>query len=119
MAHSTDKRKTGNVTVSTVRTPEEALQVARKLKAANIDSVVTDEREASFGGVKVLVPRSEAQRAIQHLQLHNDRAAPAAPEPPASYSGVSAPPRGTGWSRIGRAILTVLAIGGAAAALYF
>jgi len=130
MPQSTDKPKAENVTISTVRTPEEALRITNKLKAANIESCLADERtvvgrgkrKASLGGVKIQVSRSEAKRAIQILQGLQEKSVGeispdgncAAPE-----NRVRAWFRVDSWTRAGMGVAAILSLAGALLALYF
>ena len=130
MPQSTDKPKAENVTISTVRTPEEALRITNKLKAANIESCLADERtvvgrgkrKASLGGVKIQVSRSEAKRAIQILQDLQEKSVReispdgncAAPE-----NRVRAWFRADSWTRAGMGVVAILSLAGALLALYF
>ena len=76
MAKATDRAKTGNVTIATVRRREEARQVATRLTAVGIECAIVEERltvPASAGryqpgGIKVQVDRSDAKWAIALLR---------------------------------------------------
>lgn len=123
MAKATDRAKTGNVTIATVRRREEARQVATRLEAAGIEWVIVEERltvPASGGryrpgGIKVQVDRSDAKRAIEFLREHHG-AAPL-PESLSSRVGAKRQVRAGGWWRTALeagailALATLLAIG--------
>lgn len=76
MANATDRAKAGYVTVSTVRSREEANRLARQLEAAGIECAVVEERlmlspggrRYPSGGIKVQVDRGVAKRAIELLR---------------------------------------------------
>jgi hypothetical protein len=130
MPQSTDKPKAENVTISTVRTPEEAQRITNSLKAANIESCLADERAAvgagktksHFGGVKIQVPRSEAKRAIQLLQdLQEKSVAEILPDGDcvAPENGLRAWFRVDSWTRAAMEVAAILLLAGALLALYF
>jgi hypothetical protein len=130
MPQSTDKPKAENVTISTVRTPEEALRITNKLKAANIESCLADERtvvgrgkrKASLGGVKIQVSRSEAKHAIrllQDLQGQSTREVLPRRDYAVSENGVRAWFRADSWSRAASGVAAILLLTGALIALYF
>ena len=130
MPQSTDKPKAENVTISTVRTPEEALRITNKLKAATIESCLADERtvvgrgkrKASLGGVKIQVSRSEAKRAIQILHDTQEKSAGEvlpARDYAAPKNGVGAWFRTDSWSRAAIGVAAFLSLAGALLALYF
>ena len=128
MPQSTDKRKAENVTISTVRTPEEALRITNKLTAANIESCLADERtvvgrgkrKASLGGVKIQVSRSEAKRAIQILQdLQEKSGEIRRMELRRSENRLRAWFRADSWMRAGMGVVAILSLAGALLALYF
>ena len=113
-----------------MRTPEEALRITNKLKAANIESCLADERtvvgrgkrKASLGGVKIQVSRSEAKRAIQILQDLQEKSAGeispdgncAAPE-----NRVRAWFRVDSWIRAGMGVVAILSLAGSVARALF
>ncbi len=130
MPQSTDKPRAENVTISTVRTPEEALRITNKLTAANIESCLADERtvvgrgkrKASLGGVKIQVSRSEAKRAIQILQdLQEKSAGEIAPDGncAAPENRVRAWFRADSWTPAAMVVAAFLSVAGALLALYF
>ncbi|MGH7874218.1 MAG: hypothetical protein ACREQO_18605 [Candidatus Binatia bacterium] len=129
MPQSTDTAKAENVTISTVRTPEEALRITTKLKAASIESCLADERtvvgrgrtKARFGGVKIQVSRAEARRAIQLLQNVQEQIAGAVlPERHSSVPGSEARAwlRGDSWMRAAVEVTAILLVAGALLAFY-
>ncbi len=64
MPQSTDKPKAENVTISTVRTPEEALRITNKLTAANIESCLADERTVVGRGKRKASPRRRQNSGV-------------------------------------------------------
>jgi hypothetical protein len=130
MPQSTDTAKAGNVTISTVRTPEEALRITTKLKGASIESCLADERtvlgqgraKAHFGGVKIQVSRAEAKRAIQFLQdLQQQSAGEILPSRQGAVPGrrILAWFRGDSWMPAAVEVAAILSLAGALLALYF
>ncbi len=129
MPQSTETAKAGNVTISTVRTPEEALRITTKLKAANIESCLADERtvlgrgraKAHFGGVKIQVSRAEAKHAIQLLQdLQQQSARAILPVPGGAVAGSGARSwfRRDSWMRAAAEVAAILSLAGALVAFY-
>ena len=81
MAKATERAKAGHVTVSTVRSRDEAARLAAQLEAAGIECALVEERltvpagagRYPAGGIKVQVDRSHAKRAIELLrQQHGE-----------------------------------------------
>jgi hypothetical protein len=76
MAKATERSKTGFVTISIVRSHEDARRITTKLESAGIECSLMDERGSMigalgrlrFGGVKVQVERSNVTRAVQLLK---------------------------------------------------
>ncbi len=75
MAKATDQSKAGSVTVATVAARDEARQIANKLEAVGIASVLTAEQDLDtqnrrhrFSEIKVQVSRADAMRAVQLLR---------------------------------------------------
>ena len=123
MGKATERAKTGNVTIATVRRSDEARQVAARLEAAGIEWGIVEERltvPASGGGyrpggIKVQVDRSDAKRAVELLREQHS-AAPA----PANRTfrvGAKRQVRAVGWWRTALeagailALATLLAVG--------
>ncbi|HVO93294.1 MAG TPA: hypothetical protein VMT22_10660, partial [Terriglobales bacterium] len=99
-------------------------RITTKLKAAKIDCFVADERmgligKSHFGGLKIQVPRSEAQRAIQLLQEKSGEDILPERSGPIREGRSRAFPHRNDWSRLGMALATGLALAGVLAALYF
>ncbi len=80
MANARDRARAGTVTISTVRSREEAFRLVGQLDAAGIECSLLEERltapagEEGYpsGGIKVQVDRSDARRAIELLRAHHD-----------------------------------------------
>ena len=76
MANTTEKFRSGYVTVATVRSRDEARKLENKLTAAKIESLVIDAREPKSrrgtmvpaGEVKVQVDRAQVQAALEVLR---------------------------------------------------
>jgi hypothetical protein len=76
MANATNRAKAGYVTISTVRSREEANRLIKQLEAAGIECALVEERltvppgsgRHPSGGIKVQVDRSDAKRAIELLR---------------------------------------------------
>lgn len=129
MPQSTETAKAENVTISTVRTPEEALRITTKLKAASIESCLADERtvvgrgktKARLGGVKIQVSRAEAKRAIQLLQnVQEQIAGVVLPERHSSVPGSESRSwfRRDSWMRAAAEVAAILSLAGALLAFY-
>jgi len=125
MARATDRSKTGNVTIATVRRRDEARQIAARLEVAGIDCAIVEERLSivASGGrlqpanVKVQVDRSVAKKAIELLR---DRPG-AAPRAEARSSTARAKLRlpADGWLRTGLEVAAILATAILLALLFF
>jgi hypothetical protein len=76
MAKATEKSKIGYVTISTVRSRDDARRITNKLESAGIECSIVDEQSSMigglgrlrFGGIKVQVERSNVTRAVQLLR---------------------------------------------------
>ncbi len=79
MANARDRARAGTVTISTVRSREEAFRMVNQLDAAGIECALLEERltvpadgqRYPAGGIKVQVDRSDAKRAIELLRAHH------------------------------------------------
>jgi len=116
MAKATDRAKTGNVTIATVRRREEARQIATRLDAAGIESAIVEERltvpvsggRYQPGGIKVQVDRSDAQRAIELLR--EQHGAVPSPENRLFRARAKRPVRAGGWWRTALQVGAILAL---------
>lgn len=125
MAKASERSRTGNVTVATVRHLGEARQLAAKLEAAGIECAVVEERVTVPpsggryipGGIKVQVDRADIQRALDLL-----RHKPGAAKSPAA-SSLDLPSwlklPAEGWWRTGIEAAALLATAVALALLFF
>jgi len=76
MAKASEKSKIGYVTISTVRSRDDARRITAKLESAGIECSLIEERASvvgglsrlRFGGIKVQVERSNVIRAVQLLR---------------------------------------------------
>lgn len=125
MARATDRSKTGNVTIATVRRRDEARQIAARLEAAGIDCAIVEERLSVVArpgrpqpaNVKVQVDRSVAKKAIELLR-ERPGAAPMA-EARASAARVRLRLPAHGWLRTGLEVAAILATAISLALLFF
>jgi len=116
MGKATERAKTGNVTIATVRRSDEARQVAARLEAAGIEWGIVEERRTVLasgggyraGGIKVQVDRNDAKRAVELLREQHG-AAPS-PEDRTFHVGAKRQVRAVRWWRTALEAGAILAL---------
>ena len=125
MAKATDRAKAGYVTVSTVRSREEANRLAKQLEAAGIECALVEERltvpagggRYPSGGIKVQVDRNVAKRAIELLREQHGELNPAIGKVSSVRSRISLP--ADGWLRTSLEVGGILAAAAILAVVFF